>query len=165
MRKETDMSSLPRQRALILSPRWGFFAIFMLLLLLITGCSGKSSKKYTVLDVTGFEDLNSNQPVCLVVRTLTQKDYFVKSYDDIADMVYADPQDESLLAWRMILPGEKLKIEVEQPETGHIGIYSLFTNPGGHWKLMLNSPFEKKYKISVSTNNLEAPKSGGLWPF
>jgi len=142
------------------------FVVAGLLIATLCSCTGKAEPKRMVFNITGATNLNNGQPVCLVIRSLTKKDFFIKGYDDIAGLVYADPQDDSMLAWRMIIPGEEQEIEIEQPEKGSLGVYSLFTDPKGNWRLMIEQPFEKKYEILIHQHDLEYRKGGGsVWPF
>lgn len=41
------------------------------------------------------------------------------------------------------------------PKKSDIGIYGLFTQPGNSWKLMIPKPLEKKYRITIETNNIK----------
>ncbi|WP_300671453.1 type VI secretion lipoprotein TssJ [Desulfoluna sp.] len=131
----------------------GAISILLMLVILMAFC-GCSNKKKITFHITSEPDINDGRPLYLVVREVNRKDFLIEYYDDIADMIYSDPDDESLLFWRMLLPGEKKKIKVLRPEKTEIGIYGMFTQPGNSWKLMIPSPYEKKYDIVVETNNI-----------
>ncbi len=134
--------------------------LFLTLIGLLNGCASikkfLAPKKETVAFAfeTGAET-NNGKPVYVVIRTVNKKKFLTQSYDQIADMVYADPPVPSLLAWHMLLPGKKEKIQVEKPEEAAIGVYVLFTQPGMKWKIMLKEPFEKKYDIVLLKNSLQ----------
>ncbi len=130
------------------------------------GCSGKVAKKSITMEITPEPSLNNGQPVCIVIRQVNKKNFLVEGYDEIADMVYSDPPDGSLLAWKMLLPGQKEELRFEMPEKGDVGIYCLSTDPGDHWKTMIDNPRGSKYKVALGENSLETSKSGfSLWPF
>jgi len=137
------------------------FTIFFTLLLMIcfiSGCGGMGSN----VRLKFAADLNANngKPFYIVIRKVTKTNFLVDSYNEVAGMVYSDPQDESLLAWQVMLPGQKKEIKVGKPDNLSIGIYGLFTTPGQNWKVMLNSPLESKYKVDLQNNSLKFNKYG-----
>ena len=127
----------------------------LVVMLIMAGMTGCSSKKKVTFLITSEPGSNNGRPVYVLVREVNRKDFFIEYYDDIADMIYADPQDDSLLNWQMFLPGEKKKVKVVTPKKSDIGIYGLFTQPGNSWKLMIPKPLEKKYRITIETNNIK----------
>jgi hypothetical protein len=98
-----------------------------------------------------------------VIRKVNKKNFLTENYDDIADIVYAEPPDESLLGWHILMPGQNEKILVTKPDTLSIGVYILFTQPGEKWKMLLEKPLESEYKITIKKNALEEYRKGLLW--
>ena len=134
--------------------------IFILLLIIgfFTGCGGMGHN----VSLKFKPDLNANngKPFYIVIRKVTKTSFLIDEYNEIAGMVYSDPQDKSLLAWHVMLPGQKEKIKIKKPDKLSIGIYGLFSNPGQNWKVMIDSPLESKYKIDLQDNSLKFSKYG-----
>jgi hypothetical protein len=95
--------------------------------------------------------------------SVNAKNFLTENYDNIADMVYADPPDESLLAWHILMPGQNEKVLVAKPDKLSIGVYVLFTQPGEKWKMLLEKPFKSEYKFNINKNVLEEYRKGMLW--
>ena len=128
--------------------------------MVLTGCLSAPSKKVKFQIATTAES-NNGRPLHVLVREVTRKDFLVDYYDDIADGIYGGKQDESLLGWRVILPGEKTLITVERPEKKDLAVYGMFTNPGNNWKVLVTEKEEKRHRIVVDRNELKKGKTGG----
>jgi len=141
----------------------------IVLLLLVMGClhgCGKSTtvkKEQTIFNIIPDFRINDERPVYVVIRKVNRMDFLIDNYDCISDMVYANSPNESLLAWRMLMPGKKEKIQVIKPDKSDIGVYVLFTNPGENWKLILEAPLKPEYQIKVKNNELEEYTKGFFW--
>jgi len=99
-----------------------------------------------------------------VIRDVNKKSFLIEDYDEIADLVYTDPPEESLLSWHVVLPGRKKEITVEVPGKSDIGIYGMFTQPGENWKIMFERPLESEYEIIIQDNSLQYKKEkNGFW--
>ena len=135
-----------------------FVKFFTLLLTIgfVSGCGGMGHN--VSLKFKPALNANNGKPFYIVIRKVTKTNFLIDGYDEIAGMVYSEPQDESLLAWHVMLPGQKEEIKIEKPDNSSIGIYGLFTNPGKNWKIMIDSPLESKYKIDLQNNDLEFNK-------
>jgi len=141
--------------------------IFSTLILLLIGgglygCGSKKPiiRKNVTFRITSEADINNAQPVYIVIRKVNKKKFLVENYDEIAELVYADPPDDSVLAWKAILPEKKEKVKVAIPSKSDIGIYGMFTQPDENWKTIINSPFGKKYDILIKDKSIKYRKKG-----
>ncbi|MEN6318099.1 MAG: hypothetical protein ABFD82_05030 [Syntrophaceae bacterium] len=140
--------------------------VFVLVVGGFYGCFGsKDAMKKEMITFTINPDSSTNdeRPVYVVIRKADIKNFLAEDYDAIVDMVQAEPQDESILAWRVILPGQMEKIEVIKPDKSSLGVYVLFTSPGEKWKMMLEKPLESEYKINIKRNILEDQRKRVFW--
>ena len=129
----------------------------------LSGCGGKPLLQSRVtFSITPDPGINNGQPLYVLIRKVNKKNFLIQDYDEIADLVYADPPDESLLGWQAILPGKKEEIKIETPNESDIGIYALFTRPDENWKLMIQRPLGSKYDIIVQDTGMKWAK-GGFW--
>lgn len=143
-------------------------AVIILTLLLITGilygCGGGAVKKeFITFQIMPDTSINDERPVYIVIRKVNKMEFLIENYDGIAGTVFANPPDESVLAWHMLLPGQNEKIAVVMPEKADIGVYVLFASPGDNWKMILEKPLKSEYKINVKNNELEEYRKGLLW--
>ncbi len=145
----------------------GAVSIFALLILIgsINGCGGAKAvpKEQVTFHIVPDASVNDQQPVYMVIRKVNKKNFLTENYDAIADMVYAEPPDESLLTWSILMPGKNETILVAKPDTLSIGVYVLFTQPGEKWKMLLEKPLGSEYKIDIKNNALEEYRKGLLW--
>ena len=130
----------------------------------LSGCGGKKPlfQSRITFTVTPDPGINNEQPFYVVIREVNKKSFLIEDYNEIADLVYADPPDESLLGWQAILPGKKEEMKVETPNDSDIAIYALFTRPAGNWKIMVTRPLGSKYDIAVQDTGMIHAK-GGFW--
>ena len=124
----------------------------ILILGILIGCNGCFFKHIT-LTVRSNVDANKGQPVYLMVRSVTAKEFLTESYQDIANKLFVDT-DPSILAYQVILPGQKQKIKIEEPGDTPLGVYCLFTQPGDQWKMMLPQPLHFRYQITLEEDRI-----------
>jgi hypothetical protein len=144
----------------------GTMLILSLLLVMgsLYGCGKSTVKKEQItFNIIPDSSINDERPVYIVIRKVNKMEFLVENYDGISDMVYANPPNESLLAWHMLLPGQKEKIQVIKPDKSDIGVYVLFTSPGENWKMILENPLKSEYNINVKNNELEEYRKGFFW--
>jgi hypothetical protein len=129
-----------------------FFTVAMM-----QACGGPKHVKKVAFILKADEQSNDDRSVYIVIRKINQKVFLAESYDDVANTIFAEPRDPSLLAARILMPGqeEKITLEIIKPDEVNIGVYGLFANPGKNWKLFLETPLESKYSIKVTNSNLE----------
>ncbi|OPY10243.1 MAG: hypothetical protein A4E66_01593 [Syntrophus sp. PtaB.Bin001] len=129
------------------------------------GCGKSSAVKndQILFNIAADSRINDERPVYIVFRKVNRTIFQIDDYDCISDMVYANPPNETLLAWQMLMPGKKEKIKITKPDKSDIGVYVLFINPGQNWKLMLEAPLKPEYQLKVKNNELEESTKGFLW--
>ena len=124
----------------------------------VSGCGGAPKHIKTInFSIRTDAKSNSEKPVYLLIRQVSKKSFLIETYGDVAELVFAEPRDKSILAVKVLLPErkEKIKLEIVKPEEVNIGVYALFEEPGEHWKVILETPFGKEYSIAIKNNILE----------
>ncbi len=132
-------------------------AILSFFTMMVQACSAPKHVKKVNFVLIADKKANEERSVYIVIRKINKKVFLNESYEDVTDTIYAEPRDQNLLAWRILIPGreEKLSVEIIKPDEVTIGVYGLFTNPGKNWKLLFETPLESKYSIKIKENNLE----------
>jgi hypothetical protein len=143
-------------------------AIIFFSLLVITGSlngCGKSTVKKDLITFNIIPDsrVNDERPVYIVLRKVNRMEFLIDNYDGISEMILANPPNESILLWQMIMPGQKETIQVVRPDKFDIAIYALFISPGENWKMLLESPLKPEYTINIKSNELEEYHKGFFW--
>ena len=89
------------------------------------------------LEITAGKDTNHGGPLYVVVRKLEQAGFLADDYDAIADKLFVEPRDPSLLRKAIVRPGNVVVVEADRTlADGEIlGIYFLFSVPGDAWRL------------------------------
>ena len=110
--------------------------------LVVAGCGAappKPTPKEPPLEVqiTAGRDTNHGGPLYVVVRKLEQAGFLADDYDAIADKLFVEPRDPSLLRKAIVRPGNVMTVEADRTlADGEIlGIYFLFSVPGDAWRL------------------------------
>ncbi len=141
--------------------------VVFLIMASICGCAGNKflhQKKKVTFCIKADKSANNAQPLYIVIRDVDKKSFLIEDYDEIADLVYTDSLEESLLTWHVVLPGGKEDIAVEVPGKADVGIYAMFTKPEENWKIMFERPLESEYKIIIQDNSLKYEKEkNGFW--
>lgn len=129
------------------------------------GCGGKHvPPPEIVFTINSESDTNQGQPFYCAMRSVNANQFLTESYDGVANMLFANPPNASVLASLVILPGEDQEIKIIKPDKVDIGLYCFFTEPGEPWKIKLNQPLGEEYGVTLGKNNiLEAEKEGGSW--
>ncbi len=131
------------------------------------GCGGQKSAPETqiTLNVHSVSKANDGQLFYMVVRDINQKQFLTDTYQAVAGMVFADPQDSSVLSAQAIFPGRDHTLTVTQPAKNLLAVYFLFTNPGGHWKKMVSQPLGTAYEINIDKDQvkIDVKKSFFSW--
>lgn len=128
----------------------GFIGSLLVLGILfsIGGC------KHLTLTIKSMPEANRGKPVYVMVRSVNAKEFLTESYHDVANLLFTDPPDASILAYRVILPGQKQKIRMEKPEKTAVGVYCMFTEPGDQWKIILPQPLHFRYQITLEQDRI-----------
>jgi hypothetical protein len=141
--------------------------VVTVLVLIVLGSLGGCGKKQIAPPKMTFrieadEQTNRGQPFYVVFRSIQGQQFITESYRDIADMVFANPPNASVLGNQVVLPGEEHEIVVEQPVKENVGIYGLYTEPGEQWKIMLSQPLEEQYVVKFEHNRMTVAKRKGF---
>jgi len=132
-------------------------AIFMIIIMMLFGsCSGTVKvelQKMTVM-VKSKRDTNKGQPFYIVFRSVTVNEFLTQTYQEVSGLVFAKPDDPSLLGTQLVIPGEKFELTIEQPAKNSLGVYGFFTKPGDKWKMMIPQPLKRKYLINLESDGL-----------
>lgn len=140
--------------------------VVLLIMASICGCAGNKflHQKKVTFCIKPDKSANNAQPLYIVIRDVDKKSFLIEDYDEIADLVYTDSPDESLLTWHVVLPGKKEEITVKVPGKSDVGIYGMFTQPEENWKIMFERPLEAEYEIIIQDNSLKYKKEKkGFW--
>jgi len=135
-------------------------------------CLGGCGSKHVpppaiVFSIESESDTNQGQPFHCAMRSVNANQFLSESYDGVANMLFANPPNASVLASLVILPGEDQEIKIIKPDKVDIGLYCFFTEPGEPWKIRLDQPLGDEYEVVLGEDRiLEAEKeTGGWWPF
>lgn len=134
----------------------------------IVGCGGKHVPPPEILfTVDSDDETNDGQPFYCAIRSVNANQFLTEGYDGVANMLFANPPNPSVLASFVILPGEEQEIKIKKPGKNDLGFYCFFTEPGDPWKVRLDQPLGEEYQVELGKNNiLETEKEkGGWWPF
>ena len=134
------------------------FIVAVMTSVLLAGLFGCAKNRMSIKIQSNY-NTNDEQPVCIVIRSVNYNNFLTESYQDIAEMVYADPPDPTVIASHIILPETKEKIEIEIPPKELVGVYCLFKEPD-IWKIILRRPFDSKYYIILEQNRIVLKKRG-----
>lgn len=128
------------------------------------GCGkGTVKKEMITFQIMPDRTINDEQPVYILIRKVNKTEFLTENYNGIADTVFANPPDESVLARLMLLPGQNEKISVTKPDKDDLGVYAFFARPGDQWKLLLEKPLKSAYKLNVKYNELMEYRKGLFW--
>ena len=114
-----------------------------------SGCA--STLKFSI---TSDEQTNKSTPVYLVVRSVDGQTFLAEHYNAVAEKVFQSTRDESILERKIIFPGQTEVIQIEPPESGNLGVYVLFSEPGENWRIPLQAPFPEEIVISLGKNQI-----------
>ena len=137
----------------------------MLISLLLVGCGSKHvPPPQIVFTIESEKGANEGQPFHCAIRSVNAKQFVTEGYDGVANMLFANPPDSTVLATLVILPGEEQKLKVNKPDQNDLGFYCFFTQPGDPWKVRLEQPLGEEYEVSLGKNKiLQTEKVTGSW--
>jgi hypothetical protein len=151
-------------------------AIVILAIAAVIGSCGKKPvpPPQILFEIESDDDTNGGRSFYIAIRSVNHSQFLADSYQDVANMIFTNPADSSVLATQVILPGEDKEIIVVKPDKDVIGFYCFFTDPGDPWKIMLDQPLGEEYEIVLKKNRIAQSektleKKKGffrrLWPF
>jgi len=121
------------------------FSVLLLLLAVISmsSCSTTLPPPEHIVEVNidSRNDTNAGRLMYVIIRSLNRKNYIQEGYNEASKRVFADPPDTTVLTQKVIFPGEKVTLTLDDKRKD-IAIYCFFTNPGKAWKAFI--PFNPK---------------------
>ena len=135
-------------------------ALFAICAIGAAGCGGAAAqvrKPAPVhLEITAGKDTNHGGPLYVVVRKLDQAGFLADDYDAIADRLFAEPGDPSVLRKVIVRPGQALTIDADRDlADGQIlGVYFLFSVPGDSWRLAISDRAIQRIRIVLGASGI-----------
>lgn len=122
----------------------------------IVACSsgGPKPPPPMTLYVDPTVNVNDGRMVYMVARNVNEKQFINESYDSIVTKAFPEAEDASLLGGRPVYPGERCTMTFATPVKGTVAVYFMFTDPGAHWKNILELPLNDGYEIELPGQNL-----------
>ena len=127
---------------------------FVLSLLIASSVLSSGCAPTLRFSVTAEPDTNKNAPVYLVVRSVDGQAFLAEHYNAVAEKVFQNVPDKSILQRRIIFPGQTETIQIDIPAEGNLGVYVLFSEPGENWRIPLQAPFPEEVIISLGKNQI-----------
>lgn len=118
----------------------------MLALMASAGCI----PGYLRIGIKTMPTTNGGTPLYLLVRTVEPKQHASQSYSDVAGLL--DAPDGSVVRTQLLYPGRAYRFYLKPPAKGSIGMYFLFTSPGGAWSLLQSPPLPLSLQVSLGRN-------------
>jgi len=118
-----------------------------MLVLVCSGCA--TSLKFTI---RSSADINNGAPVYFVVRKVDGQTFLAESYAAVAEKVFQQPVDSSILERKPVFPGQEIVVRIDQISSGQLGLYFLFSEPGGNWRYPLQLPLPQEVVIQLGKN-------------
>ena len=108
------------------------------------------------LEISAGKDTNHGGTLYVVVRKIDQAGFLAEDYDAIADRLFGEPADASVLRKAIVRPGAAVTVDAERPAAdGEIlGVYFLFSMPGDDWRLAIVDPHIRRVKIVLGASGI-----------
>ncbi|HEY0480576.1 MAG TPA: hypothetical protein VGD37_23830 [Kofleriaceae bacterium] len=108
------------------------------------------------LEITAGKDTNHGGPLYVVVRKIDRAGFLAEDYDAIADRLFGEPRDPSVLRKAIVRPGEVVAVEADRElADGEIlGVYFLFSVPGDDWRLAIGDAKIQRVKIVLGASGI-----------
>jgi predicted component of type VI protein secretion system len=130
---------------------------------LVAGCGGAAAqvrpKQPPVrLEITAGKDTNQGGPLYVVVRKVDRAGFLAEDYDAIADRLFGEPRDPSVLRKAIVQPGAVVTVEAARDlADGEIlGVYFLFSLPGDDWRLAISDSSIHRVRIVLGASGIES---------
>jgi len=91
-----------------------------------------------------------------VVRKLEQAGFLADDYDQIADRLFVEPRDPSVLRKAIVRPGNVTTVEAE-PELADgeiLGIYFMLSVPGDAWRIAVLDKKIRRVNITLGAKGI-----------
>jgi hypothetical protein len=115
-----------------------------------TGCAST-----TRIYVKSTDQTNDGNTLYMTVRSADGKAVGSEQYQQVAQKLFSDPPDPTIISNQPIFPGNTVSLTLDNPESRDIVIYFFFTQPGSNWRLPLRKPLPAEVFIDLGTNQIE----------
>lgn len=143
-----------------------FFKVRTALLFLIGLClSGGCAKPALHFTVSGLADINNGLPFYMLVRNVTAEQFRFESYHDVAKLA-AQSNPSVLHAQVIYTPRDKpyqASFAIPHPKEGAVGLYFLFTNPTGSWRMLFEPPFPSRNLVTLGPGSIQKNTASTPW--
>ena len=108
------------------------------------------------VEIAAGKGTNHGGPLYVVVRKLDEAGFLAEDYDAIADRLFGEPRDPSVLRKAIVRPGEVVTLEADRDlADGEIlGVYFLFSAPGDNWRLAIGDKRIQRVKIVLGASGI-----------
>lgn len=120
--------------------------------LLASGCV----PGYLRLSLRTQPDSNAGQPLYCLIRNVDRTVFSSETYSEAAQK--ATEKDPGLLAKEILFPGQRLTRYLKVPKKDGIGLYFLYTAPGGEWRVFLDPPLPLSFSATVGKHEVTQTK-------
>jgi len=106
--------------------------------------------------ITAGKDTNRGSPLYVVVRKLEQAGFLADDYDAIADKLFVEPRDPSILRKAIVRPGSITTVEADRElaEGEILGIYFMLSIPGDAWRLAVLDKKVRRVNIVLGAHGI-----------
>lgn len=122
------------------------------MLLPLALCAGGCIPGYVRLSISSRPNSNGGKPVYVLVRAAERKVFAAESYADVAARL--DSPDATVLRAQMLRPGAKQTMYIKKPDKVSLGVFVLFTAPGGPWAAVVDSPLPARLALELAGSQI-----------
>lgn len=108
------------------------------------------------LAITAGKDTNHGGPLYVVIRKLEQAKFLADDYDSIADRLFIEPPDPSVLRTAIVRPGKAMTVEADRnlADGEILGVYFLFSVPGDAWRMAILDRRIRRVNIVLGSSSI-----------
>lgn len=126
--------------------------LLSLLVSLLVSLAGGCLPGYVRVSITSRPNTNGGKPVYVLVRAAERKVFAAESYADVAARL--DSPDATVLRAQMLRPGAKQTMWLKKPDKASLGVFVLFTAPGGPWSTLLDPPLPYRVALELAGSQI-----------
>lgn len=124
--------------------------------LLLFCAAGVGCTNATKIYVQSTDRTNAGNVLHMMVRSVDAKTAATaEAYQEMALLLFAQSQDESVLSTQPIFPGRLAITTVEDKAAKSVVLYFFFTSPGDHWRVQLTNPLPAEVYVDLGQNQIE----------
>lgn len=108
------------------------------------------------LEIAPGKDTNQGGTFYVVIRKIDQAGFLADDYDAIADKLFTEPPDPSVLRKAIVRPGAAMTVDADRElADGEIlGVYFLLSVPGDAWRLAVADRKVDRLKVTLGANGI-----------